>query len=556
MAHVGRLRSLLKVARDEGWSSWIRNDADEKAVLGGCWFDRESADRVVVFFERFLRHTKGQWAGQPFTLLDWQKNDVLMPLFGWKRRSSFRRFRNAYVEIPKKNGKSELCAGLSLYLLVADDEPGAEVYAAAADHDQASIVYGESERMVAGSPPLRKRLTVIRSRKTIVHRKTNSVYRALSADVPTKEGLNIHGLIFDELHAQKSRSLYDTLRYGGAARRQPLLVSITTAGFDRQSICWEQHEYALQILKGIIEDEAFFAFIRAANEDPNEGPVDDWTDPKTWRKANPSMGVTIDEEAFAAECREAQNKPSLQNAFKRYRLNIWTSAETRWLDLARWDACKGQVDTEELKGCSFFAGLDLANIRDVAAAVFLFPLEDGRFFVTQRFWVPKENMEERVRKDRVPYDAWVRDGWMTATPGDVIDYAWIEKEILDFAERHQPKEIAFDPWNATQITTNLQEKDLTVVPVRQGFASMSPPMKQLEALIFQGRIVHDGNPVMRWMVDNVTATMDPAGNIKPDKGKSREKIDGVVALIMAVSRALFGEEEAPSVYEEREPVVI
>jgi len=204
----------------------------------------------------------------------------------------------------------------------------------------------------------------------------------------------------------------------------------------------------------------------------------------------------------------------------------------------------------------FLCGLDLANIRDVAAAVFLFPMEDGRFFVTQRFWVPKENMEERVRKDRVPYDAWVRDGWMTATPGDVIDYAWIEKEILDFAERYQPKEIAFDPWNATQITTNLQEKDLTVVPVRQGFASMSPPMKQLEALIFQGRIVHDGNPVMRWMVDNVTATMDPAGNIKPDKGKSREKIDGVVALIMAVSRALFGEEEGPSVYEEREPVVI
>jgi phage terminase large subunit-like protein len=546
----GRLKGLLATAKDEGWSEWIRTEADERAVLSGCWFDREAAARVEVFFERFLRHSKGEWAGKPFRLQEWQKRDLLFPLFAWKKRNGYRRFRNAYIEVPKKNGKSALCSGISLYLLVADGEPGAEVYSAAADRDQASIVYGEAERMVMSSPALSRRLRVIPSRKTILFPRTNSVYRALSADVPTKEGLNIHGLIFDELHAQKSRELFDTLRYGGAARRQPLLVSITTAGFDRNSICWEQHEYARKVLKGIVEDESFFAYIRAANEDPNEGPVDDWTSREAWYKANPSLGVTISEEAFAAECREAQEKPTLQNSFKRYRLNIWTSADVRWMPMDKWDASAGSVEPHMLAGKSCFGGLDLSTTLDITACVFVFPWDDGIYKLHPLFWIPEENMRERSTRDRVPYEVWARQGLVRTTPGNVVDYAWIEKDILEFAERHKVEEIAYDQWNATEIIQRLTDAGLVMVPTRQGFASMSGPMKQTEALVYAGKLHHGGNPVLRWMADNVQASVDPAGNLKPDKGKSRERIDGIVALIMAIGRAAMRENQA-SVYEER-----
>lgn len=546
----GRLKGLLATAKDEGWSEWIRTEADERAVLSGCWFDREAAARVEVFFERFLRHSKGEWAGKPFKLQEWQKRDLLFPLFAWKKRNGYRRFRNAYIEVPKKNGKSALCSGISLYLLVADGEPGAEVYSAAADRDQASIVYGEAERMVISSPALSRRLRVIPSRKTILFPRTNSVYRALSADVPTKEGLNIHGLIFDELHAQKSRELFDTLRYGGAARRQPLLVSITTAGFDRNSICWEQHEYARKILKGIVEDESFFAYIRAANEDPNEGPVDDWTSPEAWYKANPSLGVTISEEAFAAECREAQEKPTLQNSFKRYRLNIWTSADVRWMPMNKWDASVGSADPLQLIGKSCFGGLDLSTTLDITACVFVFPWDDGIYKVHPLFWIPEENMRERSTRDRVPYEVWARQGLVRTTPGNVVDYTWIERDILEFADRHKVEEIAYDQWNATEIIQRLTDAGLVMVPTRQGFASMSGPMKQTEALVYAGKLHHGGNPVLRWMADNVQASVDPAGNLKPDKGRSRERIDGIVALIMAIGRAAMRENQA-SVYEER-----
>ena len=550
----GRLKSLLDAAKDEGWSEWIRTEADKKAVLGGCWFDTEAANRVVTFFERFLKLSKGQWAGKPFVLQEWQKQDLLMPLFGWKKRNGFRRFRNGYIEIPKKNGKSALCSGIALYLLVADGEPGAEVYSAAADRDQASIVYGESERMVKASPSLSKRLTVVPSRKTIYFQKTNSVYRALSADVPTKEGLNIHGLIFDELHAQPDRKLFDTLRYGGAARQQPLMVSITTAGFDRNSICWEQHEYARKILKGLVDDESFFALIYAANEDPNEGPVDDWTQEATWFKANPSLGITIDVDSFASECKEAQEKPTLQNTFKRYRLNIWTSSDVRWMPMDKWDASAGLVDPAALMGRECYGGLDLSTTLDITACVFLFP-EDGAYKTLPLFWIPEENMAERVKRDRVPYDVWARQGLIKATPGNAIDYAFVEADILAFANAHNVKEIAYDPWNSSEIIQRLTDAGLVMVPIRQGFASMSGPMKQMEALVYSKALHHGGNPVLRWMIDNVQASVDPAGNIKPDKGKSREKIDGIVAAIMALGRAgMRGNQK--SVYEERDIITL
>lgn len=326
------------------------NESDKAAIELGCHWDGNneaeppSAVRVRTFFENFLRHSKGQFAGVPFTFLDWQWDKVIRPLFGWKRKDGTRRFRKGYIEVPKKNGKSSLCSGLSLYLLVGDNEPGAEVYNAAADIAQASIVFGEAANMVEASPALKSRMEVVRSKKQINCPSTRSWYKALSADVKTKEGLNIHGLIFDELHAQPTREMWDTLTYGGAARRQPLFLSITTAGYDRDSICWEQHEYARGVLEGRIVDPWFFPLIYAADES------DDWTSPDTWRKANPSLNVregespTMDISDFEAACREAQQSPAKQNSFRRYRLNQWTEQDVRWLDLARWDECSGLVE--------------------------------------------------------------------------------------------------------------------------------------------------------------------------------------------------------------------
>ena len=383
---------------------WFRKGLDEKAVAAGCWFDIEAAERVRAFFRRFLRHSKGKWAGQPFELLEWQWRDVVAPLFGWKRPDGTRRFRKAYIEVPKKNGKSTLCAGLGLYLLVGDNEPGAEVYSAAADRDQASIVYNEAASMVRASPELSSHLLVTDSRKTIGFPRTSSIYKALSSEVPTKEGLNIHGLIFDELHAQKTRDLWDSLTYGGAAREQPLLIAITTAGWDKNSICYEQRRYAEQVRDGVIEDWSFFGYISAAGED------DDWTDPKLWERVNPSWGVTISADEFAEAANEAQSSPTKENTFKRYRLDIWTEQDIRWLPLERWDACDAVPGVLDGRAC--FGGLDLSSTTDITAFVLLFPANDssGLIPVLPFFWIPEENARKRERRDKVPYLTWAREG--------------------------------------------------------------------------------------------------------------------------------------------------
>jgi phage terminase large subunit-like protein len=525
------LANLAPAVKDratrEGWLSRIVTASDVAAANAGCYFDAAAGERVVMFFERFLRHSKAPWAGKPFTLMDWQKDDVLRPLFGWKRADGTRRFRVGYIEIPKKNGKSTLCAGLSLFLLMADGETGAEVYSAAADRDQASIVFNEAAKMAQAAPALAPRLEIIHSRKTIHHAASGSVYRALSAEVNTKEGLNISGLIFDELHAQKSPELWDALRYGGASRRQPLLVAITTAGCDRQSIGWEQHEYAAKVLEGAITDEAFFAFIRAAT------PEDDWTSPATWRKANPSLGITISEEDFAKDCAEARELARKENPFKRYRLNIWTEQADRWLQMDKWDACAGEVDEAQLIGRPCYAGLDLASTTDVAALVLVFP-DEGGALVMSRFWIPSERSIERQRRDGVPYETWVKQGLIERTQGNVIDYDLIRKRINELGQRYEIRQIAIDRWNATQLATQLSGDGLEVVMFGQGFASMSAPTKELEKLVLAGRLAHGGNEVLRWMAGNVATETDAAGNVKPSKKKSTQRIDGIVALIMAL----------------------
>jgi phage terminase large subunit-like protein len=484
----------------------------------------------------------GEFADRPFALLDWQWRDVIGPLFGWKRRDGTRRFRRAYVEIPKKNGKSTLCAGIALYLLVADGEPGAEVYSAAADRRQASIVFNEAVRMVYASPHLARILEPRTASKRILHPGAQSFYEALSADVPTKEGLNIHGLIFDELHAQKTRKLWDTLGYGGAARRQPLLVAITTAGVDRDSICYEQHRYAEGVLNGTVEDWSYFAYIRGA------GPEDDWADQEVWKQANPSWGVTIKPDTFAEDFKRAKNSVTEQNAFRRYRLNQWTEQEVRWISLDRWDACQATYTAEDLTGHACYGGLDLALTTDVAAFVLYFA--DTRT-VLPYFWVPECAVKDRGDKNRFRLDPWVRSGRIHATPGNVIDYDHIRVKLNALRTIFDIREVAMDRWNSAQLATQLSGDGFKVFLFGQGYASMSGPAKELERLILDRKLQHDGNPVLRWMVSNVAIEQDAAGNIKPSKRKSAEKIDGVVALCMALGRAMVAAEKKGSVYDQQ-----
>ncbi|HEX3998247.1 MAG TPA: terminase TerL endonuclease subunit [Pirellulales bacterium] len=523
---MNELAQKLAEARAAGWAEWIRGEADEQAVLEGCTFDLPAAERVRDFFVKFLRHSKGQWAKQPFELLDWQWESVIAPLFGWKRADGTRRFRRGYIEVPKKNGKSTIFSGLSLYLLAGDHEAGAEVYSAAVDRDQASIVFNEAANMVESSPALSGRLEVIRSTKRITFPRTRSFYRALSAEVPTKEGLNAHAVLIDELHAQRSRDLWDTLRYAGASRRQPLLLSITTAGFDRHSICWEQHAYAEQVLSGVIHDSAFFAFIKAAALD------DDWTDPAVWRKANPGFGVTVSEDQFAEDCREAQESPAKENSFRRYRLNQWVESETRWLSLDKWNACGGEPQ-ETLDGKDCWGGLDLSSTTDLSAFVLVFPLED-RFAVLPFFWIPEDGARLRERRDRVPYTEWVRQGFIQATPGEVIDYDRIRVRINELGQRFAIRGIAIDRWNATQLASQLEGDGFEMVAFGQGYMSMNAPTKRLEQLVLSEQLAHGGNPVLRWMANNVSLETDAADNWKPSKKRSRERVDGIVALIMGL----------------------
>jgi phage terminase large subunit-like protein len=535
------LAQLLTDATAAGWIEWVRSEADERAVLDGCWFDIQAAERVRTFFRKFLRHSKGQWARQPFELLEWQWREIVAPLFGWKRADGTRRFRRGYIEVPKKNGKSTLFSGLSLYLLCGDGEPGAEVYSAAVDRDQASIVYNEAGNMVEASPALSGRLNVVRSTKRIVFHRTRSFYKALSADVPAKEGLNAHAVLIDELHAQRTRELWDTLRYAGASRRQPLHLSVTTAGYDRLSICWEQHCYAEQVLSGLFDDPAFFAYISAA------APEDDWTDPEVWKAANPSFGITLSADQFAEDCKEAQESPAKENSFRRYRLNQWTEQDVRWLSMEKWDACAGV--TADLDGKECFGGLDLSSTTDLSAFVLVFPSE-GNFDVLPFFWVPEEGAKRRERRDRVPYTQWIRDEYIEATPGEAIDYDRIRNRIKELGERYQIKSIAIDRWNATQLSMQLVGDGFEVVAFGQGYASMNWPTKKLEEVVLSGRLRHGGNPVLRWMAGNASIETDAADNWKPSKKKSIERIDGIVALIMALERA-SRHDELKSVYELR-----
>jgi phage terminase large subunit-like protein len=547
-------------------SRWVRLAAERHlrdlrtGATRGLFFDPHAGQHALDFF-RFLRHSKGEWAGRPFDLAGWQQF-IIWVLFGWKRKNGGRRFRTAHISVARKNGKSTLAAGVGLYLLAADYEPGAEVYCAATKRDQARIVFEEAERMRDASPPLKKRIGKFRNNMHVAA--TGSKFEPLSSDEDTMDGLNVHGAIVDELQEQKSRNLWDKLDTATSARRQPLLFAICTAGYDRESLCWRQQEYCEKVLEGVLEDDSVFAFIAGID------PDDAWDDERNWPKANPNLDVSTKRDDLRQKALKAKGDPSALNSFLRLHLNRWTQTEVRWMPTDRWNACEGGVSgvlprelrrqfEEDLAGRRCFGGLDLSSKLDVTAFVLLFPPEedadDGQpqpWVVLPWFWLPSENIEQRVREGRVPYDVWVADGFIEGTEGNVIDYERIKARVIETSKRFEIEEIGFDAWSATYLAQVLKnDEGLEMVEVGQGWKSMSEPMKELKAMVWGRKLVHLGNPVLRWMASNVVAKEDrgPAENLKPMKPHADAKIDGIVALLMALNRALPSAQAGASVYE-------
>jgi phage terminase large subunit-like protein len=435
--------------------------------------------------------------------------------------------------LPRKNGKTELAAALALYFLLFDGEMGAEVYSAAADKDQAALVFHVAAQMIRNDPELLAQCELVDSQKRIVHRASGSFYRAISAEAYSKHGFNASAVIYDELHAAPNRELWDVLTTSQGARRHPMTLAISTAGYDRHSILWELYTHARKVQESPAIDPTFLPLLYDA-------PIEaDWTDERVWHKANPALGDFRSLEEMRMACARAKEIPAQENTFRRLYLNQWTEQASRWIALAAWDACAVPAfDRARLRGRRCYVGMDLSSTRDLTAIVALFPDEEGPGFdVLAQFFVPADNMAERVRRDRVPYDQWARDGWLVATPGNVVDYEYVRQTLRAWGTEFDVREIAFDPWNARDLVTRLQEQDgFALVEIRQGYATLSAPTKSLEAAILSRTLRHDGHPVLRWNISNIAVESDPAGNLKLSKKVSTERIDGASALVMALHR--------------------
>jgi phage terminase large subunit-like protein len=525
-------------------------DLKEGPKRGLTW-DAEAADRDVSFFSR-LCHYKGEFAGKPLVLSPWQAF-IVGSIFGWKNADGLRRFREAYEEVPRKNGKSTKDAGLGIRLAFFDGEQGAECYCAATKKDQARIIWGDAKQMVLRTPALRKMLRVFTG--NLSSEALASKLEPLGADEDTMDGLNVHAALIDELHAHKTSGVVDVLKTATGSRRQPLIKYVTTAGYNRESICWKLRDYSVKVLEGSVVDDTFFAYIACADGG------DDYRDPKTWAKANPNLGVSVSVTDLARKAKQAEHMPAALNAFLRLHLNVWTEQSERAMDMEMW--ARGDSPTRAEDGDACFAGLDMASTSDMCALAKLFgPDGDGVYDLLMRFWVPAASLEagtsKRSEEMRRLLQQWAAEGWITTTPGNVTDYDYVEADILEEATRHDIREMAFDRWNVTQLVTHLQNEwgegesaSVVLVDFGQGFQSMAAPTAELLRLLASSRIRHGGNPVLRWMASNLALKQDPAGNMKPDRQGSGDKIDGIVALVMALGVAMRRKEVKQSVYETR-----
>lgn len=527
------------------------------------------AGKVQEFFSTYLQHVKGEWAGKPLELATWQRKDILNPLFNTRRKDGLRQYRTCYVEVPRKNGKSSLAAGLMLYMLYADGEPGGEIISAASDRQQAHVTFDIARSMVEASPELARRTKIYR--RELYVPASDSSYKVISSEAYSKHGLNLSAAAVDELHAHENGELLEVLRTGFGSRRQPLLFMITTAGFDRTSVCWQERERAIRVQAGIDNDSTYLPVIYGASEQ------DDWHDEAVWKKANPGFGITIKKDYFKTEAKRAEQMPSYTNAFKRLHLNIWTTQSERWMEQALWDACDGPADLGELAGRTCYVGLDLASTTDIAAMLMVFPEETGepepveapveeqapegrvlfpgrRYTIIPRFWIPEDRIESPnvTREPRIKaiLAQWSGQGFITATRGNVIDNDEIRSEINALGQKVRIEEIGYDPWGMQDMAPRLADDGFTMTPLSQTMNMLSPATKELERLIRARRLAHGGHPVMRWMFSNASARVDSAGRVKLDNNKSSEKIDGMDALVMGILCAAKSP-NTTSIYDQR-----
>jgi phage terminase large subunit-like protein len=511
-----------------------------------AWRPEKAAD-VFDFFRTLLTLEDGS----PFALLPFQQF-IIGCVFGWYASDGTRRFRTAYVETGKGSGKTPLAAGVGLYGLIGDGEPAPEIYSAATDREQAKIAWRDAARMVEGEAELKELVSVQVGSLTIPSK--SATFRPVSSEHKGLDGLRPHIGLVDELHEHPTGLVVDKIRAGIKRRRNALIFEITNSGWDRTSVCWAHHGYSLRVLEGTLANDSWFAYVAALDEG------DDWADPKVWLKANPGMEAGLPPAKYLAEqVREAQGMPSKENIVRRLNFCQWTEQNERWLPMPMWDQ-SGQPfsEAEVFAGRTLYAGLDLGSTSDMTALTLWCPDEDGGGWATWRFWVPEDAVEERQRRGLTDYADWVKAGHLKTTPGNVTDYDFIEHEVLELFRAHDIRALAFDRWNSTQVVVHLRDElGDRVVEFGQGFASMSGPSKELERLVMGRLLRHGGNPVARWMAGNVCAKTDPAGNIKPDKERSAEKIDGIVTLVMSLGVAQVATVPAgPSVYESRGLAVI
>ena len=521
---------------------------------GDCVFDAHAARDAVGWFHKHLTHIRGSLGKQAFRLEPWQQA-IIGNLFGWFRPDGLRRYRKSLIFIPQKNGKTAMAAGIALRLFIEDDEPGAEVYSAAYTREQARLVWGWARGMILNDEYLSAR-TIVYAHSIVRSNDENSFYHAIAAEERGVHGTNVHAGVIDELHTftAAKEEVVVTLEEKTSARSQPMIVQITTAGYDHHSICYREYEYAKGVCDGSIRDSTFLPVIYEAPKDA------DWASEDVWRACNPNLGVSVSVENMRAACEKARRSPRLQNVFRRMRLNQWTESVECWIPADVWSECKSDYSEGDLLGEECYAGLDLSHTRDTSALAMCFPPAKDRveFRLLVYTWLPKDDLRDREERDNASYREWSQAGWLKLTDGNVVDFLWIRAAILDAAKKFKVREIAYDRWNASQLVTELAEQHgVTMVEHGQGFASMSWPTKEFERLILGGMLRHNGNEMLTWEIARTVTKMDPAGNLKPDKAASNARIDGVVASIMACGLAVARyAQRKPGLYATRDPITI
>ena len=508
----------------------------------GFFFDAELAQRAVDFIHQCCTHVEAEWSGRPFIMDLWQQA-IVANLFGWVDGEGLRRFREVFVLVPRKNGKTLLASAIVLYLLFCDEEPGAQIYSTAADLTQASIVFDNAEKMIENDEELEEMCRIYSTTRCVQLLEDNSSYRALTKAPKSKHGFNTHAYVMDELHAQANREMLDVLNTSMRSRRQPVKFIITTRDFAGPSICNEKQDFALGVCKGLVSAPRFLPVLYFA-----EG-VEDWKSEEVWRKANPGFGISIKPDAMKDDLTEAEQSAGFQNEFKRLYLNMETQATAAAYDLEQWEECKRAYTSRDLEGEVCYGGLDLASTRDLTAFVLWFP---EKHQCLAWFWVPEKSAYRRDDRDRTTYAAWATGGYLTLTDGEVLDDLRVVDDIVALSENYDIQSIAFDRMGAVSIVNALQRYKLEVTSFGQGFVSMSAPTKELDRLIGHRAAGHNGHPVLRWCIGNAVFKQNESGQVKLDKARSREKIDGAVALVMAIGESMTGSgKRRKSVYSGR-----